>query len=127
MYTTVSDVLHAAADLIEKYGWTQGVFGWGNIDGAEEHDGRFCIEGASLAAMGVEFVDRDAKCPAFEAVRAYLGMDPDPSEESLYKWNDDLDYEGGRETVVATLRGAANLHDWIDELVDAINEEVVDA
>jgi hypothetical protein len=116
----VHEILRKAADLIDYHGWTQGVFGWGNIDGSEDHSDTFCIEGAILAAMGVEFVERDSECPAFNAVRTYLGLHP---EDVLYQWNDDLDIEEGQEVVIQTLLGAANLAEWFDELA----KEVVEA
>jgi hypothetical protein len=73
-----SEVLYKAADLIEERGWTEGV-GWRHEDG-----GPLCLEGGILAAIGGSFDKGDHYgCPAYEAVRAYLGGPP-------FMWNDDL-------------------------------------
>lgn len=85
-----SAVLDAAADTIQMAGWTKGTRGW-----TGENDGALCLEGAIGAVMGEEFFfpDNEATrragmagalnvsrlertCPAFEAVRKYLGVRP---------------------------------------------------
>jgi hypothetical protein len=117
---TTADVLNAAADLIEAKGWTQGIYGWGNYaDQSGWYDGPLCIEGAILAAMGVTMQERDSRCPAFNAVRSFLELDPNPQVTPLYLWNDDLSHVEGKETVLATLRGAAVLSAWLDSEVGA--------
>lgn len=75
-----SDVLNRAADLIEERGWTHGD-GW---EGTAEL-GPLCVEGGIQAAMGVS-VGPGYRCPAYHAVRAYLGV------EALFIWNDHLPF-----------------------------------
>jgi hypothetical protein len=112
-----SEVLNRAADLIEQHGWTQREGWWGQpgVEGV-------CLEGGIMAAMGLDYNDwREASwedpedegydpirdgllpCPAYTAVREYLGVEP----RRLYWWND----EPGRtrEEVVEVLRTVAQL------------------
>lgn len=79
-----SEVLHTAADLIERHGWTTG--SWANAPGMP-----LCAEGAIAAAMGVTSTNgRDVidatSCPATSAVRKHVGQWP-----SI--WNDGLRHE----------------------------------
>jgi hypothetical protein len=81
--TTVSDVLHKAADLIEKRGWAEGEPGWGTYGG----DGPLCLEGGIIAAasaqgqIGRVLIDN---CPAAAAVHEYLQL----GARELWEWND---------------------------------------
>jgi hypothetical protein len=106
-----SEVLYAAADLIQERGWLQGPSGWGG--------GSLCLEGGMLAAVGQRFGAVDMvgfwECPAYRAVMQYLGRDesraavfagdhPRPIE-ALWAWNDEP--ERTAEQVIGTLRACA--------------------
>jgi hypothetical protein len=113
-----SEVLYEAANLIEFRGWSRGD-GWKN----QAADHPVCVEGAIAAAMG-EVGGPGYRCPAYDAVREYIGG------KLLWEWNDHLIFqqdehghptytgwlgggsqqeatELGREVVLATLRAAA--------------------
>ena len=107
---TTSQVLDKAADLIEERGWTDGPFGW--PDDRVKEGGALCLEGGIMAALGLDMNDvgrlyeeEDPRsfrfCPAYNAVRDYLGSDL----THIYEWND----KRGRtqHEVVATLRAAS--------------------
>ena len=94
---TVSETLYRAADLIEERGWTRGgednPHPWGP-DGSEA----VCLEGALAAATGLMStwdtpLSAFYKCPAHNAVCAYLERNPSPQSspivDALWQWNDD--------------------------------------
>ena len=85
-----SEVLNRAADMIEERGWVRGK-GWGPDDGG------LCLEGALIAASGLSAAIGKrlavyTQCPAYDAVVAYLGKDPQPRiapiVDTLWAWND---------------------------------------
>lgn len=100
---STSEVLNKAADLIEEHGWTKGQ-GWTDTGKG------LCLEGGIAAALGIEtnFAaphDEDdytqfAACPAYRAVKDYLGYRAD-----LWNWNDRR--AESAEDVIATLRATA--------------------
>jgi len=109
-----SEVLHRAADLIEKRGWTQGSGGWGDSPGSST----LCIEGGIAAAVGVTNPAGFARnafrdCPAYRAVADYLAPQVSASpfvakafhKDGIYVWNDDADRTASE--VVEVLRAAA--------------------
>lgn len=83
-----SEVLNRAADLIEDYGWGQGV---GSMIGA----GGVCVMGAILHAVQGRFARPDENdqdtydvvdaCPAGQAMYRYLAL---PEGSELFDWND---------------------------------------
>jgi hypothetical protein len=85
-----SQTLNAAADLIQARGWGTQVDAWGG-------DGPLCIEGALLAASGL---DRDAmarlwRTDAYRAVTDHLGLPltggaylEGCGNHGLFLWND---------------------------------------
>jgi len=97
---TTSEMLDLAADEIQRRGWTQGPNGWSST-------GPVCLEGAIAAVSGVRTVDLGEQvmystmgieeCPAFLAVRDYLGFRP-------FAFNDRAE---SVEDVIAVLRAAA--------------------
>lgn len=113
-----SEVLDRAADEIERRGWVQGS-GW-NLDSG----GPTCLEGAIATVL--EW-DRDmpmsfgalSACPAGQAVRAYLDMNPKIGEARewctgsgaatacapLFYWNDTPGRTAAE--VIEVLRAAA--------------------
>lgn len=98
-----SEVLDLAADMIEKYGWVQGIEGWDKGYGAG-----LCLEGGIVAALGRSLGSSPNRitmremwaCPAYKAVQGYLGVRP-----PLWWWNDDLSRT--KEEVIEVLRAAA--------------------
>lgn len=103
-----SEMIDLAADEIQRRGWTKGHRGWGAT-------GPVCIEGAIAAVANIERITvlpgiltptpnvrllHD--CPAYVAVREYLGMRFD---ESVWLYNDRIAKDA--EEVVAVLRAAA--------------------
>jgi len=107
--TTVSETLYKAADLIERRGWTRGFW---NTD---KDDAPLCLEGGIAAAMGVVLEDEAGRiiesdydsllaCPAYQAVRSYLGDRLRPNS-SLFTWNDSPARKST--DVIETLRAAA--------------------
>jgi hypothetical protein len=116
MNATVSETLNLAADLIEERGWRTG----GGWYGTSE-TGPLCLEGGIQAAMGVA-EGPGYRCPAWQAVADYLGLD-----SGLWQWNDKLKFklddcgnptrfhgdslpaamEHGKQRVIATLRAVA--------------------
>lgn len=82
-----SEVLYAAADLIEERGWGTG--SWVT-------SGPLCLEGAIAAARGITNPDRslENRCPAYYAVRGYLNETP-------FTWNDRLKHTLAREYIEA--------------------------
>lgn len=126
-----SEILNAAADLIQQRGWDKGS-GWPMSD--DDHDGPLCLEGGIMAAMGLhmdvhaetnEEYASFATCPAYRAVQEYLDLNPiqvDPvtynilDGDVLWEWNDDLrTVWTAKSKVIKTLRAAA--------LVQAAREE----
>ena len=110
-----SEVLDLAADVIEQRGWITG--SWNNT----RQGAPVCIEGGIAAALGIEVdlggsdeaaYDSFTSCPAYTAVREYLGIHDD---DLLYGWNDEVaSYAEGvvqhahtQEEVVEVLRAAA--------------------
>jgi hypothetical protein len=108
-----SEILDLAADVVEQRGWTTG--SWNNaVEGAP-----VCIEGGIAAAMGWEVnlgvcgneTYREFQaCPAYVAVKEYLGI----TGEYLYFWNDAVAVEGtefvsahSQQEVIEVLRAAA--------------------
>ena len=89
-----SEVLHLAADEVQRRGWTVGNSGWMGAGWA----GPVCIEGAIDAALGgVRDTDPHAfwTCPAYRAVAAYLGVvGIGGPRRSLWWWNDAYDEDG---------------------------------
>lgn len=106
-----SETLSTAADLIETHGWALGS-GW---PGAPGFTGAYCIEGAIMAAAGIEWGNNTGlvtlwgHCPAYAAVRGYLDC------KLLFIWQDSLPHDTGAKRVVAVLRSAA--------LIEAAREE----
>lgn len=119
----VSEILHKSADVLESRAWTRGG-GWD-----WQNEGRpVCLEGGIAAAMGVHLLDRDAvpgrqfdqeqydrfyACPAYQAVKEYLG-DRIPETgvahrqgRYLYTYNDAVAHT--KDEVVAVLRAAAEV------------------
>lgn len=95
-----SEVLDLAADKIRERGWTQGLGGWPGWG----PDDALCLEGGIMAALGYdeETPERLYRgCPAFGAVRDYLGL----GDDFLFPWND----ASGRtqQEVIEVLRAAA--------------------
>ena len=105
----LSEQLHAAADLIQTYGWGVGGETWDPAAGEG-----ICLEGAIAAAGGVRLtggapLDVDLReCPLYRAVDTYL-QDDEQWEESaryrLYRWNDSVATSG--EQVIEVLRACA--------------------
>ena len=111
--TRTSEVLNRTADLIEEQGWGKGGGWYGEEDFGGRTDGRLCLEGGIMAAMGIEMtnMDRMVACPAYKSVKTYLdGATP-------FIWND----EHGRTAseVIEVLRAAA--------VIEAAREESHDA
>lgn len=82
------DVLLSAISLLETKGWTQ-ITGWPGQD----RQGRLCIEGALMAALGLDFRDDQQgeenleelrQCPAYQAVRTQADI-----QGQLWTWNDE--------------------------------------
>jgi hypothetical protein len=98
-----SEVLNAAADLIEARGWRQGEPGWRSGGSAG-----LCLEGALIAALSLDHLEVYG-CPAYAAVADYLDRTPAPSiapvKDALWQWND----APGRTAseVIEVLRAAA--------------------
>lgn len=109
---TVSEVLYATADRIERDGWGKGK--WDAAPGEPT-----CIEGAMKAVLGIEGRATGGlrACPVYVAMQRYLDTD-----RGLWIWNDSLPFteEGGwrfgsrgaalaasATEVVETLRAAA--------------------
>lgn len=103
-----SEVLHQAADHIERRGWEQGG-GWNASPNSP-----VCLEGGIAAALGVSahdiiadanwYQEQFVACPAYQAVKAYLEL---PEKGELWRWND-----GSRRTkgqVIEVLRAAAEV------------------
>lgn len=119
-----SEVLHLAADLIERRGWARGS-GWG--DGTDRH--ALCLEGGILAALGVKVPGEEVasnpdlyypfqQCPAYEAVQEFLG---DRLEgHHLWRWND-----GQRSAahVVEVLRAAAEA-EYLKERTEEVKQRL---
>lgn len=119
----VSEILHKSADILESRPWIRGN-GWD-----WEHDGRpVCLEGGIAAAMGVHLLqphpigtrfdqeqyDRFQACPAYQAVKEYLGDERIPESGAgrrqgryLYTYNDAVALD--KDEVVAVLRAAAEV------------------
>lgn len=110
MSLSTSEVLTAAADALEREGWTHGS-GWPGL--LERSEGRLCLEGALMVPLGLTTNDMDAsgdwtlltECDAYLAVKDYLGGDA--AHPFLYAWND----KPGRtaEEVIGMLRDCAAL------------------
>lgn len=107
-----SEVLNRAADLIEERGWAQGG-GW-FYGGDEYATSPLCLEGGIMAALGLHFdtgeTDDFEECPAYVAVRSYLGAACRNAvlgveDARLWAWNDTVAESG--EQVIATLRAVA--------------------
>lgn len=112
-----SEVLNAAADLIEQNEWTQRE-GWYG----QPHAQGVCLEGGIMAAMGYRWLDLIEptpdgegwdpiydgllKCPAYKAVEEYLGDRLVPGDR-LYNWNDVTGRT--KEEVIEVLRATALL------------------
>jgi hypothetical protein len=104
-----SDVLNEAADLIQQRGWTQGIFGWGDID----PNSGLCLEGGIAAASGIGMIHDTSTldtpsikaCPAYKAVAAYLDMGGPFCRGALWTWNDAVDRTAAE--VIEVLRAAA--------------------
>ena len=107
---TTSKILDLAADAIQEHGWTQGDEGW-------DCAGPLCLEGALMAAVGVDHfkfpqakgfyiapgllnTSRLRDCYAYLAVQDYLEFGDD-----LWRWNDAEDRT--ELEVIAVLRAAA--------------------
>jgi hypothetical protein len=122
----VSEVLHKSADILESRAWTRGN-GW-----EWQNDyAPVCLEGGIAAAMGTVLVryasdglvrlsfdqeqyDRFKSCPAYQAVKEYLGDGRIPvtgvgrrQGRYLYTFNDAVAH--GKDEVVAVLRAAAEV------------------
>lgn len=103
-----SEVLHLAADAIEKRGWTRG-----GPEGSDDpwglHGGPVCIEGAIQAASGVGHTPEFYFCPAYEAVIEHLDLHPFPKVgpvmQGLWQWNDSRQRTSAE--VIEVLRAAA--------------------
>lgn len=122
-----SEVLNRAADLIEERGWTTGSGWFGN------EYGPLCIEGGIAAAMGVAG-GPGYRCPAYDAVAAYLGK----GNSGVWAWNDNLPHTGmgwrggsreaameqSREQVIATLRAVALIEAAKENTTTAAPESV---
>jgi hypothetical protein len=98
----VAEVLHAAANQIETYGWLQGNF----YDAGEGDPSKCsaCALGAIEAQAGGE---GDTEWAAPLALLRFLGLTP--SRSSITQWNDYPDQTA--ENVIATLRKAADLEE----------------
>ena len=118
-----SEVLHIAADLIERRGWSRGA-GWGNGPGSS-----LCLEGGILAALGYEEGQEVAQdqeghyhfrqCPAYVAVKEFLGERMEDTEH-LWRWND-----GQRQAapVIEVLRAAAEA-EYLKERTEAVKQRL---
>lgn len=119
-----SEILNKAADLIEERGWGTGGDTWYFGD----DEAPLCIEGGMMAAMGLVFGQLEGEsatdtlyaCPAYNAVKDYLGLDEDAT---LYQWNDsweskygDMVHSRTKEEVIETLRTVA--------VIEAAREDV---
>lgn len=114
-----SEVLAAAADLIDSKGWTTGA-GWNG----QLPDGKLCLEGGIMAAVGLVCDDPDTddvvfrelrECPAYQAVVGYLeeaghiGVAP-------FRWNDALHRtQEGVTTLLRTVAYAERLKETQSE------------
>lgn len=92
MSAQVAADLRAAADVLERDGWTQGEY--------EQPDGCKCISGALRSVCGgIDTTDTDRYLSAWYALRPVIGR-------GAINWND----EPGRtaDEVIAALRTAAD-------------------
>jgi hypothetical protein len=99
---SISDVLNATAAHINEHGWTRRCGGWA---GMREHAGRFCIEGAMAAVLGLDASGLERlilqEHPAYKAMQDYLGL----GEMRLWVWNDATALD--EEEVIEALQVAA--------------------
>jgi membrane-bound lytic murein transglycosylase B len=96
--TIVADVLRAAADQIETYGWEQGQ-SYGEM--ASRHTP---LEKCSACALGAIAANATTGAPRWEAQRVLGSLLP--GRRTILGWNDDPDQTA--ENVIATLRAAAD-------------------
>ena len=102
---TKRDVLHRAADLLEEFGWCQGI---GGMPGSSRHEGRFCYLGA-VARASYDFGAEPSLDPYRDAAEV-LGLIYDWGRRGCavaktFDWNDDT--ARTRQEVVARLRAEA--------------------
>jgi hypothetical protein len=106
-----SEVLHKAADHIERRGWEQGG-GWNSSPNSA-----VCLEGGIAAALGVSgrdivgdatfYMAEFVACPAYQAVQEYLALPPVGPHGELWRWNDRS--VRTKEQVIEVLRAAAEV------------------
>lgn len=107
-----SEVLHTAADLIERQGWTTGTSGWPGYGTGSA----LCLEGGIIAALGMTFRDirergiRQAlwDCPAYQAVEGYTNTPragDSGTDGRLWRFNDKIGRTASE--VIEVLRAAA--------------------
>lgn len=130
-----SEVLHLAADAIERKGWKVAQ-GW---DWDHERNDGLCLEGGIAAAMGIKVVDFSEtphgvfvyethnelrECSAYKAVREYLGDAWEeygfPNDE-LWRWNDTV--PNTQAEVVEVLRATAEVEYAKEHAYDVIIPE----